>query len=1049
MIPPNDIYIHPGLCAGQYHDMSGNFGIVGTPVIDKASGTLYVVSRYINPALVDNPVYNGGSVYEKTYTQIGWFTYLYAINITNGVIKNKVLIDSLSVTYPGTGDGSVNGVNHFDSRRQFNRAGLVLSGGVVYVPFAAHCDWNPCHGWVVGYDATSLQLKVVYNTTPNDGRGGIWMSGTAPSVDASGNIYFSTGNAYTTSSPFTDVPSVDSNRGLSVVKIAPNPVQQKVSVSSFYTPSAYISYDNADWDFDIGVMLIPNSTWAFTGLKSGDLLLMSQANLGGYSSNSDNVLSVTSLGGNVSMHSNFSYFRSATTEYLYLASERANIKAFPLIRGNPPTLGTSIDNSTNTPGGSGGYAGGYSSTSSNDTLVNSAIMWLDQADGGCNANQALCPGILRAFQATNIANELWNSDMVPLDALGTHSKMNAPTIANGKVYVPTLSNKMQVYANRASGCTGANIALNHPAVASSLENSSFPASNAFDGNITTRWSSMFTDNEWIYVDLGAVYDVCAITISWEAAFGKDFNLDVSNDASTWTTIMAVTGNNSQNDAYSVTGTGRYVRMQGIHRATGFGYSIYEMVVVGTLHNQCAAPTLSSPTNLTKNSVTLNWQAVAGATSYNLQYKSTNVQYWTTISTNSLSANLSALDCEQDFAYQVQAVCPSGNSSYTPGAFTTLACGLANCLLPTRYSRSDIGAVGIAGITCFNPNTLVYTSQGSGSAIGSGGADAFQYAWINAVVGDDYFVARITSQDATNGNNMVGLMMRDSITPWSRFAYIARTSGNGFVFMYRSVPGGPTVTSNPVAGGPLPYWVKINKTGTTYSGWISSDGFSWVPVGSGISLAFGGGSNLMNTGIATTATNNSLLSTAVLDSYGSGVALPVKFGAFTAVDIDDEYVDLRWTTLTEQLNDHFDVQRSSDGVHFEQIGTVRGAGSTDIPQNYSMQDYHPIQGINYYRLKQIDLNNGYSYSPVIHVRFGKISGPLLFPNPAHTYFTVESGKEPVKEISVLNVSGSELVHMINAAGWNSVNVSTDRIPAGVYLVRIKTDAQIYQQKIIIQ
>src|SRR6516162_9064343 len=66
LIPPNDQYIHPGLCAGQYHDMSGNFGIVGTPVIDKASGTLYVVSRYINPAVVDNPIYNGGSVNEKT-----------------------------------------------------------------------------------------------------------------------------------------------------------------------------------------------------------------------------------------------------------------------------------------------------------------------------------------------------------------------------------------------------------------------------------------------------------------------------------------------------------------------------------------------------------------------------------------------------------------------------------------------------------------------------------------------------------------------------------------------------------------------------------------------------------------------------------------------------------------------------------------------------------------------------------------------------------------------------------------------------------------------
>ena len=94
----------------------------------------------------------------------------------------------------GTGSGNVAGVVTFNSQKQNQRAGLLLLDGIVYITWAAHCDWGSYHGWVIGYDKTSLQQQIVYNDTPNGYAGGIWMSAAAPSADDSGNIYLATGN---------------------------------------------------------------------------------------------------------------------------------------------------------------------------------------------------------------------------------------------------------------------------------------------------------------------------------------------------------------------------------------------------------------------------------------------------------------------------------------------------------------------------------------------------------------------------------------------------------------------------------------------------------------------------------------------------------------------------------------------------------------------------------------------------------------------------------------------------------------------------------------
>ncbi|HYG37901.1 MAG TPA: discoidin domain-containing protein [Cytophagales bacterium] len=123
-----------------------------------------------------------------------------------------------------------------------------------------------------------------------------------------------------------------------------------------------------------------------------------------------------------------------------------------------------------------------------------------------------------------------------------------------------------------------NLALNKPIVASSNE---FPASEANDGNTNTRWSSNFTDNEWIYVDLQSSYALNKVVLNWETASGKSYDIQVSGNGSTWSTIYSTTTGDGGIDDINLSGTGRYVRMLGKTRNTGYGYSLWEFEVYGS------------------------------------------------------------------------------------------------------------------------------------------------------------------------------------------------------------------------------------------------------------------------------------------------------------------------------------------------------------------------------------------------------------------------------------------------------------------------------------
>jgi hypothetical protein len=153
--------------------------------------------------------------------------------------------------------------------------------------------------------------------------------------------------------------------------------------------------------------------------------------------------------------------------------------------------------------------------------------------------------------------------------------------------------EFQVYGttgSTGSSCSTTDAALNRPATASSLENASFPASAAVDGNTGTRWSSAFSDPQWLQVDLGSSQTICEVTLDWEAAYATAFQIQVSPDGTNWTTVYSTTTGTGGTQTLSVSGTGRYVRMYGTARATPYGYSLWEFGVYTTGSGAGPTPT---------------------------------------------------------------------------------------------------------------------------------------------------------------------------------------------------------------------------------------------------------------------------------------------------------------------------------------------------------------------------------------------------------------------------------------------------------------------------
>ncbi|MBS1532347.1 MAG: hypothetical protein JSU01_18745 [Bacteroidetes bacterium] len=426
MRPPAATDMNSGWCT-PYQDFTKNMGIVGTPVIDSTAQTMYFVARSTD-----------GSHFVQN---------LHAVSIVDGSERAGSPVQ-LSASMPGTGDGAVNGTVSFDPMRNNQRQPLLLLNGTVYISFSSHCDWNPYHGWILGYDEATLQQKIVYNDTPTGEGGGIWESGMGIVADPQGNLYVvsgngtvgegghfaSTGNGTDEQSPNPN-PADPTNRSESAIKLTPS--GSTLAVTDFFTPTNYLDLNNNDLDYGVmGSFLVPNSNYYVTGCKDGNIYLLNTANMGGYSGTANQVVQTVPLG--ISLHCQPAYYQGASSGYIYIWSENDKLRQFPFNNGNMSANAT-VANIAGISGGTGANL----SVSANGTKSGTGILWAVAPLG--NADGTLAPGVLYALDATDVTKVLWSSLQGIGNAPGYFAKFAAPTVVDGHVYLPTFSNAVVVY----------------------------------------------------------------------------------------------------------------------------------------------------------------------------------------------------------------------------------------------------------------------------------------------------------------------------------------------------------------------------------------------------------------------------------------------------------------------------------------------------------------------------------------------------------------------------------------------------------------------------
>ena len=387
-------------------------GITGTPAIDLKNQVMYFV------------------VYTKENGQ--YFHRLHAIDLATGNEKNgsPVLIQG---SVPGTSDWNSdnNGNVVFDSQSQLQRPGLLLLNGAVYIAFGSHGDNPPYHGWIFAYDASTLQQLGIWNATANGHAGAIWQGGTGLSADSNGNIYVATSNGDFGLS-FGGPNASDSVLKLSLNRSASNPTKA-FTVVDYFTPDNQQTLAANDNDLgSSGFMLIPGTHLGLVAGKEGSIYLLDTNNMGHYNNGNNNnavqflpsILGATSNGGTDENFSTASYFNGN----IYYIGDHDTIQQFAF----NGTLSTApIDHSLDL------YdeLGAQPIISANGTK--NAILWaIEYVAGGTS-------GQLRAYDATNLANELYTTSLANF---GGAVKFSVPTVVNGKVYVGT-QDKLVIFGN--------------------------------------------------------------------------------------------------------------------------------------------------------------------------------------------------------------------------------------------------------------------------------------------------------------------------------------------------------------------------------------------------------------------------------------------------------------------------------------------------------------------------------------------------------------------------------------------------------------------------
>jgi len=422
----------------NFTDLLPEIGILGTPAIDTAAQVLYVVADTLPPGAFTNPVFQ-----------------LHALSLVDGheMFGGPVQI---AASVKGTGAGSSNGTVAFNAFWQLQRPGLMLANGALYIAFGSHADTGNYQGWMLEYNPSTLAQTAVFNSAPNGRQSAIWQSGRAPAVDGSGDIYAATGNG--------DWDGL-ANFGESVLHLAGG----NLSLLDWYTPSEWSNLNSEDWDVgSSGTILLPGVHFLLAGGKSGFLYLVnydSMGHLGADTTSTVQGVQVNAWG----LFTMALWNNSPSGPVVYEFDPGGALKAFQIVNNQ---LNSTIL-SQYTPDNSSLYAG--LSISANGGQ--GGIVWL--TTGNYSVDEV--PGTLHALDATNLANELWNSDQnSSRDAPGLFTKFVPPTVANGRVYLPTLSNAVVVYGALTPAVVGGS-----PAISAVVNSASYLEGAVSPGELVT------------------------------------------------------------------------------------------------------------------------------------------------------------------------------------------------------------------------------------------------------------------------------------------------------------------------------------------------------------------------------------------------------------------------------------------------------------------------------------------------------------------------------------------------------------------------------------
>ncbi len=369
------------------------------------------------PVSVSGTIYVEANTKEVVTNLANFVQRLHALDVTTGAEKfgGPVLVQA---SVPGTGDGSTQVV--FNALTSFNRTGLLLNNGVVYFGCGSHCDNPVFHGWLFGFNAQTLATNSIFLTTPNGSEAGIWAAGGGPAADTNGNVFTSTGNG--TFSP------TNGNYGDSFLRLS---TSNSLAVTDYFTPYNQESLDDSNKDIGSGgVVVLPDEVGSLAhphllvgdAGKQGTIYLINRDNMGHFNATGDTQIVESMTNALIASFDTPAYFNNA----IYYVSANQIIKAFTITNG---FIGS-------TPVSQGlnelGFPGCTPSISANGT--NDAIAWAIQSENYSTNG----PAVLHAFNAANLANELYNSGQPgQRDLPGGAVKFTVPTIANGKVYMGT------------------------------------------------------------------------------------------------------------------------------------------------------------------------------------------------------------------------------------------------------------------------------------------------------------------------------------------------------------------------------------------------------------------------------------------------------------------------------------------------------------------------------------------------------------------------------------------------------------------------------------